>query len=430
MKKELINSTIYQVYVRNFTNEGTFNALNEKLDYIKNLGIDILYLLPISPIGEVGRKGDLGSPYSISDYSKINPELGTLEDFKTLIKATHDHQMKLMIDIVFNHTSRDSFILKHHPSWMYHNKEGNFANKVGDWTDVYDLDTGNPKTISYLIKILEYYISLGVDGFRFDVASYINKDFFIKLNKVMSKKYPNIILLAESAFPNYATYFRSLGFNALSDSELTIYGFDMLYQYSSITEMYKYLETKEIRHLDLYKEALKLENILLPNKALRIRGLENHDQKRLYEYTHDFTILRNLAAFQAFMKGPMFIYNGLETKADHLENLFTKDAVDLTIDESWFNSINKLINFKKEKLNLTLNTTTPLLTKSETLAFKNTYEDNKVAYGLFSLTGKEELIEDSHLDNGTYIDYLTNNEYKITNNSIRVKEPLILIKKQ
>ena len=98
MKKELINSTIYQVYVRNFTKEGTFNALNEKLDYIKDLGIDILYLLPISPIGEVGRKGDLGSPYSISDYSKINPELGTLEDFKSLLKATHDHQMKLMID--------------------------------------------------------------------------------------------------------------------------------------------------------------------------------------------------------------------------------------------------------------------------------------------------------------------------------------------
>ena len=429
MKKELINSTIYQVYVRNFTKEGTFNALSEKLDYIKNLGIDILYLLPISPIGEVGRKGDLGSPYSINDYSKINPELGTLEDFKTLIKATHDYQMKLMIDIVFNHTSRDSFILKHHPSWMYHNKEGNFANKVGDWTDVYDLDTGNPKTISYLIKILEYYISLGVDGFRFDVASYINKDFFIKLNKVMSKKYPNIILLAESAFPNYATYFRSLGFNALSDSELTIYGFDMLYQYSSITEMYKYLETKEIRHLDLYKEALKLENILLPNKALRIRGLENHDQKRIYEYTHDFTVMKNLAAYQVFMKGPMFIYNGLETKADHLENLFSKDTMNLDIDESWFNFIKLLIKFKKEKFNQKLLTSNLLDTTNETLAFKNNYEDGSIAFGIFSLTGKEETITYKDLIDGTYIDYLTNKEFIITNNSISTSEPLFLFKK-
>ena len=90
------------MYVRNFTEKGTFNALAEKLDYLKNLGVDIVYLLPISPIGEKDRKGELGSPYSIKDYTKINPELGSLDDFKSLIKKVHEKGMKIMIDIVFN----------------------------------------------------------------------------------------------------------------------------------------------------------------------------------------------------------------------------------------------------------------------------------------------------------------------------------------
>ena len=115
MKNYLKNNVIYQVYVRNFTKEGTFSAAKEKLDYIKSLGVDIVYLLPISPIGELNRKGDLGSPYSIKDYTKINPELGTLDDFTSLIKAIHDHGMKAMIDIVYNHTSRDSWIKENHP---------------------------------------------------------------------------------------------------------------------------------------------------------------------------------------------------------------------------------------------------------------------------------------------------------------------------
>ena len=85
MKKELKNQIIYQVFTRNFTKEGTFKSLINKLDYIKDLGTDIVYLLPINPIGEINRKGDLGSPYSISDYETINPELGSLEDFKELI---------------------------------------------------------------------------------------------------------------------------------------------------------------------------------------------------------------------------------------------------------------------------------------------------------------------------------------------------------
>ena len=429
MKNYLKNSVIYQVYVRNFTQEGTFNALKEKLEYIKSLNVDILYLLPINPIGEEGRKGDLGSPYSIKDYTKINPELGTIEDFKSLIKATHDLNMKLMIDIVFNHTSRDSYIVKNHPEWMYHNKEGKMANKAGDWSDVYDLDYSNSELIDYLVDVIEYYCSLGVDGFRFDVASLITKEFYIKLKKMLDSKYPETILLAEAIHPYFTEYIRSQKFNDLSDGELFVYAFDLLYEYSSISFMSDYLTKKEVRYLDMYKVASLLESTLTPSYGLRIRGLENHDQKRLYEYTHDFTIMKNLAAYQAFMKGPMFIYNGLETKADHLENLFTKDTMSIEIDKDWFEFINKLISFKKDPINLKLNTSTISLNKEEALIIKNTYENNIFAFGIFPLTGNNETIISVDLIDGTYFDYLSGKKYVIKDKSINAINPLILFSK-
>ena len=122
--QNLRNLLIYQVYTRNHTKEGTFKALEKDLERIKNLGTDILYLLPIHPIGKKEKKGNLGCPYSISDYRKVNPEYGTLEDFKDLIKQVHDKNMKLMIDVVFNHTSRDSRLLNEHPDWFYHKPNG------------------------------------------------------------------------------------------------------------------------------------------------------------------------------------------------------------------------------------------------------------------------------------------------------------------
>ena len=150
MKDYLKSQTIYQVYVRNFSKEGTFKKVIEKLDYIKDLGTDILYLLPIHEIGVVNHKGSLGCPYSIKDYYSIAPELGTLEDFKLLIEETHKKGMKIMMDIVFNHTSRDSVLLNTHPEWFFKKNDGSFGSKAGDWTDVFDVDHSHKELDEYM----------------------------------------------------------------------------------------------------------------------------------------------------------------------------------------------------------------------------------------------------------------------------------------
>ena len=134
---------MYQVFVRNFSEEGTFAQVQARLDDIKALGTDIVWLMPVHPIGKAQRKGTLGSPYAISDYRAINPEFGTLDDFKSLVAAIHDRDMKCIIDVVYNHTAPDSVLRNEHPEWFFHKPDGSFGNRVGDWSDIIDLDYSN-----------------------------------------------------------------------------------------------------------------------------------------------------------------------------------------------------------------------------------------------------------------------------------------------
>ena len=123
-----------------------------------------------------------------------------LYHFKSLVENAHGEGMKVMIDIVFNHTSRDSYLVKHHPEWMYKNKEGKMSNKVGDWSDVYDLEYDAPGLVDYLVSVIEHYCALGVDGFRFDVASLLPKKFFLALRKMLDEKYPEMRQIMETYF--------------------------------------------------------------------------------------------------------------------------------------------------------------------------------------------------------------------------------------
>ena len=136
----LQNQIIYSIYVRNHTPEGTFRAVIGDLDRVRALGTDIIWLMPIHPIGVQGKKGTLGCPYANRDYRSVNPEYGTMEDFQELVRQIHARGMKCMIDVVYNHTSPDSVLYAEHPEYFYHNKEGKPGNKVGDWADVIDLD--------------------------------------------------------------------------------------------------------------------------------------------------------------------------------------------------------------------------------------------------------------------------------------------------
>ena len=149
------NMVMYSVFVRNYSEEGTFKQLQNDLDRIKALGVDIIWLLPIHPVGVVERKGAVGSPYAIKDYRAIDPALGTKEDLKELVQEIHARGMRCIIDVVYNHTSPDSWLAQHHPEWFYHKPDGSFGNKVGEWLDVVDLDYSQRDLWDYQIETLK-----------------------------------------------------------------------------------------------------------------------------------------------------------------------------------------------------------------------------------------------------------------------------------
>ena len=145
------NAVIYEVNIRQFTPEGTFDAFEKHLPDLKKLGVDILWLMPINPIGELNRKGSLGSYYSVKDYKAVNPEFGTIDDFKKLVSKIHDAGMYVIIDWVANHTSWDNVWVKTHPEFFTKDKNGNFVPPIANWEDVIDLNYDNKELWNYMI---------------------------------------------------------------------------------------------------------------------------------------------------------------------------------------------------------------------------------------------------------------------------------------
>ena len=198
----LQNQVIYSIYIRNHTPEGTFRAVIPDLDRIKTLGTDIIWLLPIHPIGEKGKKGSLGCPYANRDYRAVNPAYGTMEDFRALVDAIHARGMKCMIDVVYNHTSPDSVLYAEHPEFFYRGAGGRPGNKMGDWSDVIDLDYSNRALWDYQIESLKMWVGM-VDGFRCDVASFVPLEFWEAARRAVSAVRPGCIWLAETVHQSY-----------------------------------------------------------------------------------------------------------------------------------------------------------------------------------------------------------------------------------
>lgn len=225
----LRNSVIYQIFIRNFSEEGTFSAVHDRLDEIRSMGVDIIWLMPIHPVGTAKRKGTLGSPYAVSDYRAVNPEFGTMEDFIALVSDIHAHGMKCIIDVVYNHTSPDSVLSREHPEWFYHRPDGSFGNRVGDWSDIIDLDYSNEGLWDYQIATLKMWARI-VDGFRCDVAPLIPLDFWLRARDEVEKVRPGCIWLSESVEYGFIRYIRGMGMTALSDAEI-YQAFDISYEY-------------------------------------------------------------------------------------------------------------------------------------------------------------------------------------------------------
>lgn len=344
--KKYRNQVMYSVFVRNHSQEGTFEAVCRDLERIKSLGVDIIWLMPIHPIGEKDRKGTIGSPYAISDYRAVNPDYGTLEDFRHLTDEIHRLGMKCIIDVVYNHTSPDSWLVRNHPEWFYHKPDGSLGNHVGDWTDIVDLDYTNPDLWDYQIETLKNWAAM-VDGFRCDVASLVPLNFWLRAREEVETVRPGCIWLAESVHTEFVAAARAEGLPALSDSEI-FQAFDMSYEYDIFTRFQGYLEGD--LPLSRYAEAINQQETIYPDNYVKLRFLENHDQLRAAAAIPDEAALLNWTAFLYFQKGTTLLYGGQECSCVHLPNLFEKDPVDWTSGPDRTEQLRRLYALKQHPL--------------------------------------------------------------------------------
>jgi len=344
--KSYRNQVIYSVFVRNHTPEGTFEALRRDLERIRSLGVDIIWLLPIHPIGRKARKGTLGSPYAISDYRAVNPEYGTLEDFRHLVENVHQMGMKCIIDVVYNHTSPDSWLAEHHPEWFYHKPDGSLGNRFGDWSDVADLDYAHPGLWDYQIETLKYWASM-VDGFRCDVAPLVPLDFWLRAREEVEAVHPGCFWLCESVEPGFISAARAQGVPALSDAEL-FQAFDAGYEYDVYSLFAGYLEGRV--SLCEYAGRINQQEIIYPDNYIKLRFLENHDQLRAGAVIPNEAALDNWTAFLFFQKGMTLLYGGQEKSCVHLPDLFGRDPVDWSSGPDRSEQFRRLCALKKHPL--------------------------------------------------------------------------------
>ena len=347
-KLDLRGQLMYSVFVRNHTKEGTFRALEGDLDRIAALGTDIIWLMPIHPIGKVERKGELGSPYAISDYRGINPEYGTKEDLIHLVQEIHNRGMKCIIDVVYNHTAPDSVLADIHPEYFFCDADGHPSRHVADWWDIVDLQYTDRGLWDYQIETLKMWAGI-VDGFRCDVASMVPVDFWCEAREAVAQVNPECIWLAESVFQDHVRGMRAQGAYSATDSELYA-AFDITYPYDVWDAFDGYFNGTNT--LGEYIRVLNFQEGVYPGNYVKLRCLENHDQPRFAGRVESDGELRSWMALSYFERGTTMLYAGEEFGAEKAVGLFDKDDNFGDMRDDW-QAYLKLLRQMKRKLPVT-----------------------------------------------------------------------------
>ena len=403
----LENCMMYSVFVRNHSQEGTFQKVEEDLDRIAALGTDILWLMPVQPTGVVDRKGQDGSPYAIADYRAIEPSMGTWEDLDHLVQEAHKRGMKVIVDVVYNHTSPDSVLWQSHPKWFYRDEKGKPASLVADWSDIIDLNYENKELWDYQIDTLKQFAKV-VDGFRCDVATRVPIGFWKQARQECAKVNPDLIWLGESCHLPFTKFVRDHG--RVGESDSTLYeAFDVLYDYDAFEHLEDFAQGKE--DLKPWIEALLRQESMLPQNYLKLRYLENHDTERIGSFVKDPFLWKNWTAMLFFLKGLPMIYHGQEQGASHRPSIFDQDVIAWNHDAKAEAFIAKCAALHKT---LTPNAPIDYAYKKGLLEiFRNGLA------GLFCLAQEEETQKlETSVPDGTYTNMLNEQKVSIQNGQV------------
>ncbi len=306
------NATIYQINTRQFTPEGTFRAAEQHLPRLKNLGVDIVWLMPVHEIGVKNRKGSLGSPYSVKDYYSVNPEFGSLVDLRHFVDAAHALGMHVILDWVANHTAWDNPLVSEHPEWYARDWKGDFRpTPWWDWPDIIDLDYEQEDVRRYMTEALKYWVrEVDIDGYRCDVAGFVPTDFWDNARKELDAIKP-VFMLAE-----------------WENRDLHAKAFDLTYAWSWNEAVHRIcLGEADVNSLYVY---YSWNEKAYPKDALRMLFVSNHD-KNAWEGTEFEQFGDGLEAaivLSVVSEGMPMLYNGQEAGNPRRLAFFEKDPIE------------------------------------------------------------------------------------------------------
>lgn len=329
--------------------------------------------------------------------------------------------MKVMLDIVYNHTSRDSVLLQVHPEWFLRDSKGNLFNKNGDWTDVAELDYSHKALWNYQIETLKRYAKI-VDGFRCDVAPQVPIEFWKEARKEVSKINSKIIWLAESTSKDNIKSMRTKGYHLSTDNELYSV-FDMTYDYD-IDQVWRDYVKGNIT-LKKYVETLNTQNIIYPDNYIKMRALENHDQQRAHALFINENDLYNWTAFSEFQKGSTLVYAGQEIGLKHTPSLFDVDKLDWkSHKKDLSNLIFKMHQLKQSDIQISgLYKITALENDTVEVTYKL---GDIIRIGLFTLKGMSSEVPVA-LPSDNYTNMLNNSLVKVDNGIVQLDyDPIII----
>ena len=397
--KNYINAlNIYEVNVRQYTNEGTFAAFAKHLPRLKNMGVKMLWLMPVTPISVQGRQGTLGSYYACSDYVSINSEFGNLDDFKQLVKEAHDLEMQLIIDWVANHTGLDHHWTQEHSDWYEKDASGNFTEKHG-WKDVIDLNYENNDMREEMIKCMQYWITeCDIDGFRCDMAHLVPLAFWVDAQRECEKLKP-LFWLAECEVPEYHKVF-------------------------NVTYAWKWMHVSEklaknMAGINDMKDVLKIYTDY-PSGALKLLFTSNHDENTWNgtEYEKYGDLAEAFAIFTFTWLGVPLIYSGQELPNFKRLKFFNKDCIEWTNEEPALHDFYKrLTNLKTQNAALHIPSNIEVLStdyNENIFAFLRINGDEKVLV-ILNLSNRDKLqFHITHpLLEGTFQHLFSDIQYKL-----------------
>ena len=305
------SASIYQINQRQFTPEGTFRAAEAHLPRLRDFGVDIVWLMPVNPIGERNRKGDLGSPYAVKDYYAVNPEFGTVDDLRHLVDTAHDLGLHVILDWVANHTAWDNVLVTEHPEWYARDWKGDFRpTPWWDWHDIIDLDYSHEGLREWMTAAMVHWVKeVGVDGYRCDVAGFVPLDFWETVRRELDEVKP-VFLLAE-----------------WEARDLQVRAFDATYAWSWNETMHRIAHG--MAGLDVLRTYYAWNDRSWQRDAYRMTFVSNHDKNAWEgtEYEQFGDALPAAIVLSVVGEGIPLVYNGQEAGSDKRLEFFAKDVI-------------------------------------------------------------------------------------------------------